>query len=122
MPRPVPLGFLALTLLSACAGGSRLRLTRADVVGTRWVEACPDPEIRTAFVQFDADGRLAWSYEHPDSVRAENVHTWEVRADTLFLKWSNGTAATAYLPTSNPARLEGTATFCPEGAWIQRIR
>ena len=107
---------------AACAGGSRIHITREDFVGTEWAEACPDPEIRMAFVRFDPDGRLAWSYEHPDSVRAENVHTWSVSGDTLYLKWSNGTAATAYLPTPRSGRLEGTATFCPEGAWIERIR
>ena len=112
---------LVLTLaVAACAAAPQI--TRLDFVGTRWVEVCPDPEIQTAFVQFDPDGRLAWSYEHVDSVRAENVHTWSVRGDTLFLKWSNGTAATAYTPTADRGRLEGTATFCPEGAWIQRIR
>ena len=118
-PRALPVSLLML-VLAACAAGPVI--TREDFVGTRWVEMCPNPEIRTAFVQFDPDGRLAWSYEHPDSVRAENVHTWAVSGDTLFLKWSNGTAATVYTPGDDPGRLHGTATFCPEGATIQRIR
>ena len=122
MPSPRSRAALLLLALGVAACAAAPQITRETFVGTRWVELCPDPEIRTAYVQFDPDGRLAWSYETPDSVRAENVHTWSVRGDTLFLKWSNGTAATAYTPTVDPARLEGTATFCPEGAWIQRIR
>ncbi len=121
MPPPVPRLFLVVVLgVAACAAAPVL--TREDFVGTRWVEMCPDPEIRTAYVQFDPDGRLAWSYERPDSVHAENVHTWAVQGDTLFLKWSNGTAATAYTSGSDPDRLQGAATFCPEGATLQRIR
>lgn len=111
---------LLLALVAGCAAAPQI--TRETFVGQSWVEFCPNPEIRTAFVRFDADGRLAWSYEHPDSVRAENVHRWAVRADTLYLEWSNGTAGTSYTPTDAPGVLEGVATFCPEGATISRIR
>ncbi|MEM1117056.1 MAG: hypothetical protein AAGJ11_11165 [Bacteroidota bacterium] len=111
---------LVLALVAGCAAPALL--TRETFVGTSWVEFCPNPEIWTAFVRFDPDGRLAWSYEHPDSVRAEDVHRWAVRADTLYLEWSNGTAGTSYTPTAEPGVLGGVATFCPEGATITRIR
>ncbi|MEM0963407.1 MAG: hypothetical protein AAGK21_12815 [Bacteroidota bacterium] len=111
---------LPLALIVGCAGSALL--VAEDLSETTWAEFCPDPEIRTAFVRFDPDGVLAWSYEHPDSARADEVHTWEVRDDTLFVEWANGTAGTAYTPTDDPATLAGPATFCPEGATLQRLR
>ena len=117
MPRPA---LFALALVAGCAAAARI--TPADVSETSWVEFCPDPEIRTAYVRFEPEGRLAWSYEHPDSVRLSASHAWDVRDDTLFVTWANGTAGTAYTPTEDPALLEGPATFCPEGATLRRIR
>ncbi|MGB3544167.1 hypothetical protein [Rubrivirga sp.] len=109
-----------LLLVAGCAAAPLL--VPADLEGTSWVEFCPDPDIRTAFVRFEPGGVLAWSYAHPDSARADTVHSWAVRRDTLFVEWANGTAGTPYRPTSDPAVLEGPATFCPEGATLQRRR
>lgn len=112
---------LLFALLAAgCAGAARL--SAADLANTAWVEFCPDPDIRTAYVRFEPGGVLAWSYEHPDSVRADSAHGWRVRADTLFVEWANGTAGTPYTPTADARVLGGPATFCPEGATLQRLR
>ena len=109
-----------LVLVAGCAAPARL--APSDVEGTTWVEWCPDAEIETAFVRFEPGGVLAWSYLRPDSVRADTVHGWRVRRDTLFVEWANGTAGTPYTPTDDPATLAGPATFCPEGATLRRLR
>ncbi len=109
-----------LALVAGCAAAPRL--LPSDVEGGTWVEWCPDPDIRTAYVRLEAGGVLAWSYAHPDSARADSVHGWSVRDDTLFVTWANGTAGTAYTPTDDPATLVGPATFCPQGATLRRIR
>ena len=111
---------LLLALAVGCAAAPRL--VADDLVETTWVEFCPNPAIRTAYVRFEPSGVLAWSYEHPDSVRVDTVHGWRVNRDTLFVEWANGTAGTPYVPTEEPSRLEGPATFCPEGATLRRIR
>lgn len=111
---------LPLAFVAGCAAAPLL--APADLEGTAWVEFCPDPEIRTAFVRFEPGGVVAWSYVHPDSVRADSVHSWAVHRDTLFVEWANGTAGTPYTPTVDPSVLEGPATFCPEGATLQRRR
>ena len=109
-----------LALAAGCAAAPRL--VAADLTETTWDEFCPNPEIKTAFVRFEPSGALAWSYDHPDSVRVDTVHAWRVRRDTLFVEWANGTAGTPYTPTDDPATLGGPATFCPEGATLRRIR
>lgn len=106
--------------LAACAGGARLH--RDDLVGTRWREVCPDPSIATAYVRLDADGHMAWSYDHPDSTRVEAVHTWTVEDGVLLLQWNNGSATTRYVVGDRPDRLEGVAsTFCLDGPWIEQL-
>ncbi|MDT0632274.1 hypothetical protein RQM47_06790 [Rubrivirga sp. S365] len=120
MPRPA----LALLLgLAACAGAARL--DRADLVGTTWRETCADPEIVDAYVRLDADGGVAWSYERPDSVRAERVHTWAVEDGALVLRWNEGGAATRYVRAgreAGPGRLVGReSTLCPDGAVLERV-
>lgn len=111
---------LPFLLIAGCAAAPQLQ--SADLEGTAWMEFCPDPQISTAFVRFEPSGVLAWSYAHPDSVRADTVHSWSVRRDTLFVEWANGTAGTPYRPTDDGLVLEGPATFCPEGATLRRLR
>ena len=113
---------LALLLaLAACAGAARL--DRADLVGTTWREVCPDPEIVAAYVRLDADGRMAWSYERPDSLRVEDVHTWAVEDGALVLRWNEGGATTRYVPDRGGAgRLVGReSNLCPGEAVLERV-
>lgn len=111
---------LAALGVGACAGAARLH--RADLVGTRWREVCPDPAIATAYVRLDADGHMAWSYEHPDSARVEAVHRWTVEDGALLLQWNNGSATTRYVAGDRADRLTGVAsTFCLDGPWIERL-
>jgi hypothetical protein len=113
----------ALTLgLTACAGGAHLR--RADLVGTTWREVCPAPEIATAYVLLRPDGLMAWSYEHPDSVRVDTVHSWAVEDGALLLKWNLGSATSRYPAGPTPRRLEAdSSTFClGERPWLDRVR
>ena len=116
---------LALLLgLAACAGAARL--DRADLVGTTWRERCPDPEIVDAYVRLDADGRMAWSYERPDSLRVEAVHTWAVEGGALVLRWNEGGATTRYVPGGErgapPRRLVGReSNLCPGGAVLEWV-
>ena len=124
MPRSLaPAVLAALVLVSACAGPRALRLDRADLVGTTWREICPSPEIATAYVRLDPDGRMAWSYLHPDSVRAEDVHTWAVDGERLYLRWNNGSATSRYTAGPDPRQFEAdTSSFCLAGPWIERVR
>lgn len=108
-------------LVAGCAASARL--DRDALVGTTWREICPDPEIATAYVRLDADGHMAWSYEHPDSARVEAVHTWAVEDGVLLLKWNNGSATSRYTAGPDPTQLDAEAsTFCVAGPWIERIR
>ena len=111
---------LALLLaLAACAGAARL--DRADLVGTTWREVCPNPAIVAAYVRLDGDGRMAWSYEHPDSVLVEDVHSWAVEGGALVLRWNEGGAMTRYVP-DRPDRLAGReSNLCPDGATLERV-
>ena len=113
---------LALLLgLAACAGTARL--DRAALVGTTWRERCPDPQIVDAYVRLDADGRMAWSYERPDSLRVEAVHTWAVEDGALVLRWNEGGATTRYVVGPGGAgRLAGQdSNLCPDGAVLERV-
>lgn len=116
------LALLLLTLLAGCAGAARL--SRADLAGTTWREVCPAPEIATAYVHLQADGRMAWSYSHPDSVRVDSVHSWAVEDGALLLKWNLGSATSRYPAGPDPRRLEAdSSTFClGERPWIDRVR
>ena len=115
----LPLVAVASGLLAACAGPPRL--ARADLVGTRWREVCPDPEIATATVRLRADGLLLWSYTHRDSLRADTVHTWAVEDGALLLRWNEGSAASRYVAGPNPDRLGATSsTFCLAGPHLVR--
>lgn len=114
---------LIAILLAGCAAAGRARLDPSALAGTTWREICPDPAIATAYVRLDADGLMAWSYEHPDSARVEAVHTWAVEDGALLLKWSNGGATSRYVAGPDPSRLDAEAsTFCLDGPWIERIR
>ena len=120
---PARLCLLALPLaVVGCAGAARL--SRADLVGTTWREVCPDPTIATAYVRLDADGRMAWSYVHPDSVRVEDVHTWAVEDGALLLRWNLGGATSRYPAARTPTHLEAdSSTFClGELPWLDRVR
>ena len=122
MRRPAPV-LLALAC-AACAGAPAL--TRADLVGTTWRERCPAPGIVDAYVRLDADGRLAWSYEHPDSVRVEDVHSWAVEGGALVVRWNEGGATTRYVRAEagrgGAGRLVGgESTLCPEGAVLEPV-
>jgi hypothetical protein len=109
-----------LLALAACAGPSRL--ARADLVGTTWREVCPDPEIAKAYVRLRADGMMLWSYAHPDSVRADSVHTWTVDDGALLLRWNEGSATSRYHAGAEPGRLASTAsTFCLAGPRLERL-
>ena len=108
--------------LVACAGAARL--SRTDLVGTTWREVCPAPEITTAYVRLDADGLLAWSYVHPDSLRRDSVHSWTVEEGALLLRWNLGSATSRYPAGADPRRLEAdSSTFCLDGRpWLDRVR
>lgn len=113
-----PLLLLAF-VAAGCAGAARL--SRADLVGTTWREVCPDPEIVAAYVRLDGDGRMAWSYDHPDSVRVETVHTWAVEDGALVLRWNEGGATTRYV-AEGPGRLAGReSNLCPDGAVLESV-
>ena len=119
MTRPAPAVLVLVLGVVACAGTARL--DRADLVGTTWREVCPDPAIVTAYVRLDSDGRMAWSYEHPDSVRVEDVHTWAVEGGALVLRWNEGGATTRYVAAA-PSRLAGReSNLCPDGAVLERV-
>lgn len=121
--RPSSRLFLALALgLGACAGAARL--SRADLAGTTWREVCPAPEIATAYVLLRPDGLLAWSYEHPDSVRVDTVHSWALEDGALLLRWNLGSATSRYPAGPMPNRLEAdSSTFClGERPWLDRVR
>ena len=113
---------LAATLVAACSGGARL--ARADLVETTWREVCPAPEIATAYVRLDADGLVAWSYLHPDSLRRDSVHTWAVEGGALLLRWNLGSATSRYPAGPDPLRLEAdSSTFClGDRPWLDRVR
>ena len=115
---------LAALVLAGCAASGRARLDRAALVGTTWREVCPNPSIATAYVRLDADGRMAWSYEHPDSVRVEDVHTWAVEGGVLLLRWNHASATSRYPAGPDPDRLAAEAsTFCVDALpWIERVR
>lgn len=119
-----PRRLLLLLLVAGCAASGRARLDRDALVGTTWREICPDPAIATAYVRLDADGHMAWSYEHPDSVRVEAVHTWTVEDGVLVLKWNNASATSRYPAGPDPAYLDAEAsTFCVDALpWIERLR
>ena len=119
MPRPVPV--LLAFVCAACAGAPAL--TRADLVGTTWRERCPTPGIVDAYVRLDADGRMAWSYDRPDSLRVDDVHTWAVEDGALVLRWNKGGAATRYARAEGGAgRLVGSeSSLCAEGAVLEPV-
>ena len=128
VPRPpvaVPSRRLVLWSLVAVAGCvGAARLTRAGLVGTTWREACPAPEIATAYVRLDADGVMAWSYVHPDSVRRDTVHRWAVEDGALWLRWNLGSATSRYPAGRAPDRLDAdSSTFCVDTLpWLDRLR
>ena len=111
-----------LVYVAGCAGGARL--SRADLVGTTWREDCPHPAIATAYVRLDADGRMAWSYVSPDSVRVEDVHTWAVEGGALLLRWNLGNATSRYPAGQDPDRLHAdSSTFCVDTPpTLERVR
>ena len=113
---------LSAAVVAGCAGAAGL--SRADLVGTTWREGCPAPEIATAYVRLDADGQMAWSYAHPDSVRRDTVHTWAVEDGELLLRWNLGSATSRYPAGTHPRRLEAdSSTFClGERPWLDRVR
>lgn len=88
-------------------------LTWDELVGTRWTEICPDPEIATAFLRLEPDSSVAWSYEHPDSLQASDVHSWSIDEGRLVVSWNLGGAVSHY-PASAGADLEGSSTFCSD--------
>lgn len=108
-----------LLTLAACAASGALR--REALVGTVWAEVCPSPGIATAFVRLDADGHLAWSYDHPDSLIVEDVHTWAVERGELLLKWNLGGATSRYRAGADPDHLRGAAFFCHDGPSLRRL-
>ncbi|WP_420456744.1 hypothetical protein [Rubrivirga sp.] len=118
MRRPLVL----LALVAGCAVTARL--SYADLVGTTWREVCPAPEIATAFVRFDPDGVMAWSYARPDSVRRDTVHRWAVEDGALLLRWNFGRATSRYPAGPNPARLDAdSSTFClGDRPSLERVR
>ena len=121
----MPARLVLLALVAAgCSASEALRLDRADLVGTTWLEECPAPEIVEAFVRLDADGRLAWSYVAPDSARLDDVHTWAVEDGVLVLRWNEGGATSRYPAGPDPDRLAAEAsTFCvDEMPALLRIR
>lgn len=120
-PAPVLLAVVAGTLV-ACAGPARLE--RADLVGTTWRERCPDPGIVDAYVRLDPDGRMAWSYDGPDSLRVEDVHSWAVEDGALVLRWNEGGATTRYRPTDRgrPGTLAASeSNLCSAGALLDPV-
>jgi hypothetical protein len=123
---------LLLFTLAVAGCDGMARLSRADLVRTTWREVCPDPSIATAYVRLDvsssrssgADGRMAWSYTHPDSVRAEDVHTWAVEDGALLLRWNLGGATSRYPAGPDPRRFDAdSSTFCVDDLpTIDRVR
>lgn len=120
--RPTAGALLAALVAAACAGVPRL--SRADLVGTTWREVCPAPEVATAYVRLEPTGLMAWSYDHPDSVRVDTVHSWAVEDGVLFLRWNLGSATSRYPGASTPDHLEAdSSTFClGERPWLDRVR
>ena len=116
MRRPL----VAVLLLAGCAASGALR--RDALVGSTWAEICPSPGIATAFVRLDADGHLAWSYDHPDSLIVEPVHTWAVEDGELQLRWNQGSATSRYRAGADPDDLLGKAFFCRDGPSLRRLR
>ena len=102
-------------VLSACAGAPTL--TRDALVGTQWTERCPDDEIATVYIRLEPDSSLAWSYEHPDSLQASDVHGWSVEAGELYVAWNLGGAVSRYRAGRGPM-LAGTSTFCAESVTL----
>ena len=101
--------------LAACA--SVRPLTWDELVGTRWTEVCPDEQIATAFLRLEPDSSLAWSYEHPDSLQASDVHRWSLDDGRLVVSWNLGGAVSHY-PAGNAAALVGSSTFCSEATTL----
>lgn len=97
--------------LAACA--SVRPLTWNELVGSRWAEICPDEEIATAYLRLEPDSSLAWSYEHPDSLQASDVHGWSIDEGRLVISWNLGGAVSHY-PAGTQAELRGSSTFCSE--------
>ena len=119
-----PLVLTALLIAAGCAGSRELRLGREALVGTVWRETCPSPQIATAYVRLDADGRMAWSHDGPDSLLVEDVHTWTVEEGALVLRWSEGGATSRYRPGPHPTRLQADrSTFCVDAPpHLDRVR
>lgn len=110
MLRPVLILSLSVGL-GACA--STRELSWDELVGTRWTEICPDPEIATAFIRLEPDSSMAWSYEHPDSLRASAMHAWSIDEGRLVVSWNLGGAVSHY-PAGRAEALEGSSTFCSD--------
>ena len=107
-----------------CAAARELRLDRDALVGTTWREVCLAPEIAEATIRLEPDGRLAWSYDTPDSLVVEDTHTWAVEDGALWVRWTNGRAVSRYRATPDPMRLDAdSSSFCVDAMpWLERVR
>lgn len=112
---------LAAVAGSGCATTGPARLDRRALVGTEWIELCPGQDIRTAFVRLDADGHLAWSYDSPEALVVEDVHTWAVADGALELRWNHASATSRFTATADPDELAGTAAYCPDALVLERL-